>query len=360
MGQFVVRRAQWTHLVALIVGNWRVNQVPHPGGLRPVADAAHAAGMRFLLWVEMERVFHDTPIVREHPEWLLADGPNPSSYLLNLGVEGACQWAIDTVERLVREDGVDDYREDFNFNTIPYWEKADTPDRVGVTEMKFIAGLYRFWDTIRARHPDMLIDNCASGGRRIDLETISRSICLYRSDMLGRPWYDASGANQTHIASLTQWVPLHAGGTTVVNGDDYGFLSGVSSGVDTTIADGRSSTDLVWLRELLAVSRRMGDFFCRGDLHVLTPDPASRRDFFAYQLHSPESGEGFFIVFRRPEGDEEERVLHLRQIDASARYRLEPFRGEPSETTGATLARYRVALPEPRSVFLCFYRAIRD
>src|ERR1039458_2343771 len=41
----------------LHAGNWRVNEVPHPDGkgLRPISDAAHAHGMKFLLWFEPER-----------------------------------------------------------------------------------------------------------------------------------------------------------------------------------------------------------------------------------------------------------------------------------------------------------------
>jgi hypothetical protein len=38
------------------------------------------------------------------------------------------------------------------------------------------------WDELRQRHPKLTIDNCASGGRRIDLETCSRSYPLWRSD----------------------------------------------------------------------------------------------------------------------------------------------------------------------------------
>jgi alpha-galactosidase len=48
--------------------------------------------------------------------------------------------------------------------------------------MKHIEGLYNFWDNLLARNPGPLIDNCASGGRRIDLETIGRSVPLWRTD----------------------------------------------------------------------------------------------------------------------------------------------------------------------------------
>ena len=38
------------------------------------------------------------------------------------------------------------------------------------------------WDEILATHPGLLIDDCSSGGRRIDIETLARSFPLWRSD----------------------------------------------------------------------------------------------------------------------------------------------------------------------------------
>ena len=51
-----------------------------------------------------------------------------------------------------------------------------------MTEIEYVMGLYRMWDEIMERFPYIFIDNCASGGRRIDLETNMRSIPMWRSD----------------------------------------------------------------------------------------------------------------------------------------------------------------------------------
>jgi alpha-galactosidase len=338
---------------ASTVGNWRVNQWAHPGGFRPVTDAVHAAGMKFLLWFEMERVMPDTPLAKEHPEWLLKTDANPGSLLLDLGNDDACDWAIEQVSRMVREDGIDYYRQDFNFNTCPYWADRDAADRKGVTEMKHIAGLYRFWDTLHARFPDMFIDNCASGGRRIDFETNSRSICLFRSDMLGRAWYDSSEASHIEIAYLSRWVPLHAGGTTCVSGDDYGFLSGISSGA--CMSDIPEDFDAVWFKEILETARRMMACFY-GDMYLLTEHPESHRGIHAYQCDLPEENRGFFAAFRRLEGNESERLLAMRKIDANAEYELETFRGDTVRMQGSAFQHYLLSLPEPRSMRLVFYR----
>jgi alpha-galactosidase len=61
---------------------------------------------------------------------------------------------------------------------LPFWQATDEPDRPGMAEVGFVEGLYAMWDELRARHPHLAIDHCASGGRRIDLETVRRSYAL--------------------------------------------------------------------------------------------------------------------------------------------------------------------------------------
>ena len=53
-----------------------------------------------------------------------------------------------------------------------FWAKNDEPGRAGIREIRHIEGLYAFWDYLLERFPNLLIDNCASGGRRIRLSTL--------------------------------------------------------------------------------------------------------------------------------------------------------------------------------------------
>lgn len=51
-----------------------------------------------------------------------------------------------------------------------------------MTEIRFVEGHYAMWDELREKNPGLWIDNCAGGGRRIDLEMCMRSVPLWRSD----------------------------------------------------------------------------------------------------------------------------------------------------------------------------------
>ena len=159
-------------------GNWNSNPKAHPRGLRPIAEGAQTAGMKFLLWYEPERAVVGTPWTMEHPGYFLGERKLLGNLLLNLGNPEARRFLTDYLLESFEQNQVSCYRQDFNFDPLPYWRDNDAPDRQGISEIRYVEGLYTFWDELLERRPGLIIDNCASGGRRIDLETISRSVPL--------------------------------------------------------------------------------------------------------------------------------------------------------------------------------------
>ena len=77
---------------------------------------------------------------------------------------------------------------------------------MGMAEIRYVEGHYRMWDEIRAAYPQLAIDNCASGGRRIDLETASRSVPLWRTTAPAI-WMRASPGRYCWPRSRTRWSP---------------------------------------------------------------------------------------------------------------------------------------------------------
>ena len=108
----------------------------------------------------------------------------------NLGDPAALSWLEDHLSTIIGREKIDWYREDFN-GPGPYkvWRKNDEVEkgktglpRVGLTENFYIQGHLALWDTLRSRRPGLLIDSCASGGNRNDLESMRRAVPLLRSD----------------------------------------------------------------------------------------------------------------------------------------------------------------------------------
>ena len=101
---------------------------------------------------------------------------------------------------------------------FPIWRRNDAPDRQGITEIRHVDGYLAYWDELLSEHPNMLIDSCASGGRRNDLETLRRAVPLLRSDYILEPI-----GNQCHTYALSFWVPFYGTGVGAI--DPYLFRS---------------------------------------------------------------------------------------------------------------------------------------
>ena len=180
-------------------GTWEFDKARFPNGLRPVTDYLHAKGIRAILWFEPERVTADTWLPNNHPEWIFGGKVGSDQNLLNLGNPEAWKWVLETVDRLVTESNIDIYRQDFNIGPLPSWRANDAPDRQGITEIRHVTGLLAFWDELLRRHPNMLLDVCASGGRRNDLESMRRGSALLQDRL--RPGHRGrAGRDLRHFA----------------------------------------------------------------------------------------------------------------------------------------------------------------
>lgn len=300
------------------VGTWSPDKKRFPRGLKPIGDAARSKGKRFVLWFEPERVYEGTRLDREHPEWLIRLPDNPDR-VFNLGNPEARAWMIDHVSKLLLAEGVTIYRQDFNINALPYWRTLDAPDRVGIAEIRHIEGLYAYWDALLTKVPGLLIDNCAGGGRRIDLETISRSIPLWRTD--SQP-YEPNG-EQGHTYGLQLYVPFSGTG----NNDPrrYAFRSAMSGA--TVLAWNVNGTVNAPAFDLAAALADIAEFkalrpFFAADYYPLTEYSTSDESWAAFQWDRPEERDGIVLAFRRNGALEAAKTLALHGLDPGADYEV--------------------------------------
>ncbi len=349
-----------------VTGTWAVDRQRFPNGMRAITDHAHGHGIRSILWFEPERVAGGTEL-RQHPQWLLdhaeqrqygAETPLSTpvictNRLLDLGNPEARTWLIERVTALIASEGIDVYRQDFNFNPLPYWRGNDLPGREGLTENHHTTGYLAYWDALRQRFPGLLIDSCASGGRRLDLETMRRAVALHPTD---RAYQDLE-VKQTLRHTLFQWLPFFGGPVLPLDRvDAYAFRS--TMGLSTCIPfDLEKPHDLPLLRKLAGEWREVADLFY-GDYYPLTRWSLAEDAWMAWQFHRHDQGDGLIQVFRRRDSPIESACFPLHGLDPAAAYVFHDY-DAPGEVLhrGADLAAgWRIAIPERRTARLIRYR----
>ncbi|MGW9115090.1 alpha-galactosidase [Streptomyces sp. NPDC055663] len=167
------------------LGDWTPRPEAFPRGLRPLADEVHRLGMGFGLWVEPEMVNRDSELYRAHPDWVLHSPQLDATELrnqlvLNFARPEVEAWARQTLDHLVRENGVDWLKWDANRAfTEAGWDGHPDPDRLWIDHTRAV---HRIMDRLRAAHPGLRIEACAGGGGRVDLGILARTDQAWTSD----------------------------------------------------------------------------------------------------------------------------------------------------------------------------------
>ena len=297
------------------VGNLTPKPDAFPRGLKPISDVCHQLGMKFIVWFEPERIGAGSTTAREHPEFVFGGSKGG---LFKLNDPTARRWLTDVLSQRITEFGLDIYRNDFNIDPLPFWRANDSPDRQGITEIRYVEGHYAMWDELLARHPGLAIDNCSSGGRRIDLETCMRSIPLWRSDTGCSP--DHADWNQTQTYGLSQYIPLFSTSTWIP--EAYEIRSAATAGCI-------SQWDILnpsfpWPKgQTLLKEAKSNQKYWYGDFYPLTPCLGSSGNWIGYQWHRPDLNAGIALIFRRSNSPYTALSLELKALHVEKIYSVE-------------------------------------
>ena len=158
------------------LGDYEVNKKKLPGGLKALSDRINAMGMEFGLWFEPEAVNPDSDLYRAHPDWTLTDQLPPvygrNELLLDLTKPEVRDYIVENVCRTLDSANITYVKWDMNRNSIALGEKAHS----------YILGLYEVMDRIFTPRPNILLENCASGGNRFDLGMLCFGPQIWCSD----------------------------------------------------------------------------------------------------------------------------------------------------------------------------------
>ncbi len=366
-GQWYRKRGDW-HLV---------NRRRFPSGIPALSDYVHAKGLKFGIWCEIEAVGADAHLAETHPEYLALRDGQRLGYLC-FGNPAVRDWAYGILERLIVEYGADWIKLDFNLDPGAGCNRTDHGHGPGDGLFEHYLGYYRVLERVRRNHPEVILENCSSGGLRIDLGILERTQMTFLSDpdwpvhdlqlfwgatcmvapsaCLHWPWSEWR-ANQDRVPEQT-FNPADPGLTRTAL-DYYTRMSMLNwLGYSLRLPDAPE-----WVRERLATHARLYQtrvrrFVREADLYKLCGQPlrdggGDRWQGFLYV--APGAQEGALFVFRLPGGGERRR-LALTGLIADRVYTIEDVdSGRAWQATGGDLMEAGLLfddLPEEGSALL--------
>ena len=159
------------------VGEWLPAKKRFPGGLKEVLDHIREKGMIPGLWLELEVMGINCPKAKEVPDdWFFQiEGRrviDESRYQLDFRNPAVRAHADEVIDRLVREYGVGYIKMDYNINAGVGTQLCS--DSAGEGLLAHTRAYLQWLDDVFARYPELVIENCSSGGMRMEYAHLSR------------------------------------------------------------------------------------------------------------------------------------------------------------------------------------------
>ena len=333
-------------------GDWDVvNGDRFPSGIGALGEHVHAHGMKFGVWCEIEGLGEKAQVAIDHPEYVALRDGKRIGYVC-FGNPAVQEWAYQTLAHIIKDFGADWIKLDSNFDPEAGCNRTDHGHGAGDGLYEHIAGYYKVIERIHRDFPEVVPQNCSSGGLRIDLGMMQRTTMAFLSDP---DWavHDLQifwGAS-TMLApnTLLHWTYSQWRNT---NPPPYQTFDPHDPKLTRKIWDyycrismlglfglsQRLPTMPAWMAErsvehIAIYKDHVRRFIKEADLYRLTDQPRRSGEgerWPAFQYSLPDKSEHLLFVFRMPGAGPEGRIK-LQELEPERVYTVSGFEGETGQ-----------------------------
>ena len=169
------------------LGDWVVNESKITGGLENLVQKVNSLGLKFGLWFEPEMVSPDSDLYRSHPDWAIAIPERKATlcrtqYVLDLSRKEVRDYIFESVVKILRSAPIAYIKWDMNRALTDIGSVSFKQERAGELHHRYVLGLYELQNRLVSTFPDLLLENCSSGGARFDPGMLYYSPQIWCSD----------------------------------------------------------------------------------------------------------------------------------------------------------------------------------
>ena len=311
------------------LGDWFCNYEKLPNGLAGLGKKILDTGLKFGIWMEPEMVSPDSELYRNHPDWCIhINGRNRNlsrnQLILDLSRGDVCRYITDSVSAILNSADISYVKWDMNRCFSDIGSDKLPSDRQKELAHRYMLGLYGILEELTSRFPNVLFENCSSGGGRYDpgmMYYMPQTWCSDDSDALER-MYIQYGASLFYPASTmgahVSVCPNHQVGRTTplkMRGD-AALLGVLGYEMDLSRA---SREELELMAQQISFYKQYRDVTAHGDLYRLSSP--FEEPFAAWQFISKDSETVllFAFVLRGRPAEVPKRVI-LQALDEDGYY----------------------------------------
>ncbi|MBQ3507641.1 MAG: alpha-galactosidase [Clostridia bacterium] len=302
-------------------GTWLVDTDRFPTEFAAISEYGERHGVKTLLWFEPEMARlpeAETPAEGIPYKYHLLGSP-----LVDMGDPGFVEWCARRFSSILDKGKISLYRQDYGVNPAVIFThpEINVEGRVGMMENRYARGYWALWDKLIQRYPDMMIDDCAAGGGRNDIDSMRRAVPLHKTD------HDYSNQNdkQSMHQSLFAWLPYF--GACLVGPDKCGEVNPYM--IQSTYAPWVALCANVYaegydwdcLRRYTNLWREINPYYT-ADYYPLTAWSRGDKAWRGWEFYDLKTESGFIQLFRPAHAAEVHRAVRLKGLNPDAAYEL--------------------------------------
>ncbi|MGI5958321.1 MAG: alpha-galactosidase [Massiliimalia sp.] len=169
------------------LGDWFVNEKKLPGGLKRLVDGVNSYGLKFGMWFEPEMINEDTDVYRAHPDWCVhipnrARSTGRFQMVMDITRPEVRDYIYDCMKKVLSSANVEYVKWDMNRCLTEVGGAFLPQERRGEFYHRYILGVYDLMNRLTTDFPNILLENCSSGGARFDPAMLYFSPQIWTSD----------------------------------------------------------------------------------------------------------------------------------------------------------------------------------
>jgi alpha-galactosidase len=342
------------------LGDWIADPKKFPSGLGSMIKQINDLGMDFGIWVEPEMVNPDSDLYRAHPDWVFnyptrTRHEQRNQLMLNLARQDVYDYLLDAMTRLLSQNDIKFIKWDRNRGlSEPGWPDAP-PEQQRAVRIVYMQYLYKLIDTLRARFPQVMFEDCSGGGGRADLGMLQRMDQIWPSDNTNptdRLYIQSGFLRMFPPGTMVDWVTddnWHHADVSM----KYRFAVSMAGvlGVGGDIAKW-SEADRDTAKHMIALYKEIRPIIQQGTVYQLMLPTASDR--VALEYLSPDRKQGVLLIYtmRDPlagstDAERLTRVLRFLGLDPDASYSIQNDAADGPEQVLSGRTLMDVGMPWP-------------
>ncbi len=315
------------------LGDWIVNEEKLAGGLNYLVSEVNKLGLKFGIWFEPEMISPDSDLYRAHPDWAIAipsrePGLARNQYVLDFSRKDVIEYTYESIRKVLKSANIEYVKWDMNRPLCDIGSVCLDSNSQGELMHRYVLGVYAMQERLITEFPDLLLENCSSGGARFDPGMLYYSPqiwCSDDTDAVERLMIQEGTSLLYPLSSMGAHVsvcPNHAiGRVTPFDTRGYVALAG-TFGYELDITK-LSQDDKDLIKNQVSLYHKYNDLVRSGDYYRLA-SYRENNDFDAWQVSSKNGRKALVTcvqVLNKPA--QKSRVLKLQGLKPELSYRIQ-------------------------------------